>query len=243
MKYETVLVTGASGKLGKVLVSSLKGRKILAPTHSEMDITSKEAVDSYFTKYKIDAIIHCAALTNMKECENDPAKASRVNIRGTANIAEAAISHNARLIYISTDYVYPCTKGSYKETDATAPFTAYGWSKLGGECVAKLCKNHCIMRTSFFDPAGIVFDSAPDDAFCSKISFSDAAKAIAVLLESDFIGIINVGRERISLYDLYKQHRADMKPQKLEEVNKTASIKRAADSSLDISLWRNINGN
>jgi dTDP-4-dehydrorhamnose reductase len=242
MKYKTILITGASGKLGQALTSHrIGGTHYLTPTRQEMDITDRKSVEDFVIKHKIDGVIHCAALTNMAECEKNPGAAVNINIIGTVNIVQAfAKVPSTRFVYLSTDYVYPSTLGPYSEEDVVAPFNVYAWTKLGGEYAVKSLPNCCIIRTSFFNPDSIPFDTAPIDAFCSKIPFSEGAKAIMHLLESDFVGTINVGREKISFYDLFKQYKPHMKPVTLEEINKTAPIKRAADSSLDVSLWKKL---
>lgn len=243
MGYTSVLITGASGKLGKTLTSlDWKGKKIWAPTRNEMDITCETSVRSYFETHKFDSIIHCAAFTDMKRCESEPSLAKAVNIEGTARLVRLLTAHcpSARILYISTDYVYPSLQGPYKEGDAVKPFNAYALTKFGGECAVQTTTNHCIVRTSFFNPNHIPFDSAPTDAFCSKISFDEGAKAIQFILDSNFLGVINVGRDRISLYDLLRAYRADMRPVTLAEINRTAPILRAPDSSLDITLWKQV---
>ncbi|MEK6896302.1 MAG: sugar nucleotide-binding protein [Nanoarchaeota archaeon] len=239
MRYQNILITGGTGKLGKALLASnFFKRKVFAPTHTDMDITNKEQVGRYFNEHEIDAIIHCAALINMKECETNPASAIKVNINGTGNLVEAALNKpHTRFVYISTDYVYPCENGPYSESDSAIPFTSYGWTKLGGECAARTIKDHCIVRTSFFNPVNIPYDAAPLDSFCSKIPISELAEAIIALLDSDFVGVINVGQERASLYEIFKKYKPSIQSQTLEEINRAAPIKRAKDSSLDVSLW------
>lgn len=239
MRYKTILLTGSSGKLGKELLSLNWGdRTLLTPTRAELDITYSESVAAYIKTHAIDAVIHCAALTNMQECEKNPSAAIEANIKGTANLVQAL--PNTRFVYLSTDYVYPCIEGPYSEQDPTLPFNLYAWSKLGGECAVKTLKNHCIIRTSFFNPNHVPFDTAPSDVFCSKISFMEGAKALLFLLDNIFVGTINVGRERISMYDLLKPFRSDMRAVTLEEVNRQAPMKRAPDSSLDVRLWNRI---
>lgn len=242
MKYSNVLITGATGRVGKaILKSNLINREIFAPTRDEMDITNEQEVLSYFSRNKIDIVIHCAAMTDVRECEKKPEMAVNVNILGTLNIVQAALKNDAVVIYLSTDYVYPCTKGPYAEKDETIPFTVYGWTKLGGECAVKTSKNFCIIRTSLFEPEKISFDTAPIDAFVSKITFTGLAEAINLLIDKEFNGIINVGQERISLYDLYKKFKPDIKPISIDKIPKEAQ--RARDSSLDISIWKKISSN
>ena len=239
MKYNNILLTGSSGRVGKALLASdLRNRNILATTRAELDVTNREQVLAYFARNKIDAVIHCAAMTNGRECEKNPEAAIRANIIGAANVVQGVLKNNARLIFMSTDYVYPCTKGPYSEKDGTLPFTVYGWTKLGGECAVKTLENHCIIRTSLFDPNNITFDAAPSDAYVSKITFDEIAKAINILLDNNFIGTINVGQNRINLYDLYKKYNPNIKPISIKDIPKEQQ--RAADSSLDITLWKSI---
>ena|SRR3989344_1770382 len=239
MSQTNILITGASGKLGKALVaSSLGKRRLFTPSHTEMDITNGCDVEKFLRDKKIDSVIHCAALASVLRCENDPAAAIETNMLGTNNIVHGALKLHARLIYLSTDYVYPCTDGSYSENDSVAPFTVYGWTKLGGECAAKIVKNHCVIRTSFFEPNNILFDDAPFDSFCSKIPLPELVEAIIFLLDSDFVGTVNVGQERASAYDILKKYKPNILPVSLEEISKKLSVRRAVDSSLDVRLWR-----
>ena len=238
-----VLITGASGKLGKVLLASpyLKNRTCFSPSRAEMDITVQDSVKQYFDEHQIGAVIHCAAMTNMPGCEKNPSEAMSVNMIGTLHLVqEAAKIPNIRFIYVSTDYVYPCVAGPYKESDTVSPFNIYAWSKFAGECGVRNIPNHCIVRTSFFDPRNILFETAPTDAFCSKIPIEDLAEGILRLLNGNFVGVVNVGQERISFYDLYKQYKPGIQPTTLEELSKNLPIKRAKDSSLDVSLWRSL---
>ena len=237
MTYQNILITGGSGKVGrKLLVSDLSKRTIIAPTSKEMDITNSKQVLNYFKKHKIDAVIHCAAFTDLKKCARNPQKAIEANIVGTSNIVNAVLKKNARMIYISTDYVYPGTKGPYSEEDKTIPFTAYGWTKLGGECAVRTLKNYCILRTSFFEPENIHFDTAPSDAFFSKIPLQELIQAIKFLLDSKFIGVINVGQKRASMYHILKKHKTSMKAISIEDLPSS----RAKDSSLEIKLWEKV---
>lgn len=241
-KSGKILVTGSTGKLGRILLGKLKENSWLAPSKNEMDITKKEEVAKYFDSYKISCVIHCAALTKMLECENNPGEAIKVNVEGTINLAKEALKKDVRFFYISTDYVYPGVNGPYKEEDPTVPFTIYGWSKLGGECAVKTIKKHCIIRTSLFDPNNLPFDTAPMDAFFSKISYSELVEAIVFLLNSEFTGTINIGQDRISAYDLFKKYRPGIKAVTLKDIEKELPFKnaRAKDSSLDIGLWKNV---
>lgn len=144
-------------------------------------------------------IIHCAAIKSEK-VDEDPIKAINVNIIGTSNLAKYCIHHNVRLVYISTDYVYPGTTGNYKETDPVLPQNKYAWTKLAGEAAAMLVEDHLIVRTSFGDPV-FPYPKAFDNLFVSKDYVDVIAPMIFTLSLSSQKGIINIGTERKSLLE------------------------------------------
>lgn len=131
------LVTGVSGQLGYDIVKKLKEQglnDIFAPTSKEFDITNHEQVINYILEKKPDVIFHCAAYTAVDKAEKEEDKAYKVNAIGTKNIVEAAKVVDAKIIYISTDYVFDGTKeGQYEMDDETNPQNIYGKTKLQGE--------------------------------------------------------------------------------------------------------------
>lgn len=154
-----VLVTGAGGLLGIKVVAELQRKKYeVIPTHHSkplhpdsinLDITEREAVNNLITKIKPDIVIHAAAITNVDLCEKQPIHAHQVNAEGTRNIAKASLNTKARLIYVSTDYVFHGEKGNYTEEDQTNPINTYGLTKLLGEQETKKHpKNYLILRAS-----------------------------------------------------------------------------------------------
>lgn len=148
-----VLVTGAGGQLGYDVCLELKkrGRPFYAPTSSELDITDCEAVRRYMEQCRPDAVIHCAAYTKVDLAEDEPEKCWAVNVDGTRNLAQACRDLGCRMLYISTDYVFPGTgERAYVPEDATAPVNVYGRSKLAGELVVQsLLENYYIVRISW----------------------------------------------------------------------------------------------
>jgi len=241
MKYKNVLLTGSSGKLGQAIIKSGYFPSLLTPSKEVLDITRKESIQKFFENNNFDAIIHCAAMARMKECEENPEKASEVNINGTNNLVlEAKNRTNMRFIHISTDGVYAGTKGNYSERDETVPYNTYGRTKLGAEAPVKTLANYCIIRTGFFDPNDIKFEDSAIDAFSSKIPINDLAKAISIMLDNEFVGIINIGGEKKSDYDHYKEFKPNLKKCKLKDILKTVTFSMAQDASMDCSLWNKI---
>ena len=135
-KIVRVLITGSAGQLGTDLVAGAKdvGLDVIATSHADLDITDRNLVSQKIVGSAPDAIIHAAAWTAVDACESDTKKAMAINSDGTANVVSAARQVGARVIYISTDYVFDGTKSTpYIESDLPNPQSVYGASKLAGE--------------------------------------------------------------------------------------------------------------
>lgn len=137
--------------LGRTLQRHLQQHEICMADLPEVDIAELGGVEQAVAAFKPDAVIHCAAMTQVDACESAPDAAYRVNALGSACVARAAARHGARLIAISTDYVFDGTLDRpYHEYDATCPRTIYGASKLAGEeAVRTHCPDHTIIRTAW----------------------------------------------------------------------------------------------
>ncbi|NGZ76053.1 dTDP-4-dehydrorhamnose reductase [Saccharibacillus alkalitolerans] len=148
-----VLVTGAKGQLGQDVVRLLgeAGHEVKGCDRADMDITDQQQCEEVIGGYRPEAVIHCAAYTAVDAAEEDADGAYRINAAGTRNIAAAAEKVGARLVYISTDYVFDGqAERPYREYDNTAPQTVYGESKRAGEVLAQsLNSKTFIVRTSW----------------------------------------------------------------------------------------------
>ncbi len=246
MKYKKILLTGASGQLGQAISNSGYFGNLLMPSREIFDITKPLIIKNYFHDNDFDAVIHCAALARMLECEKNPDKAIETNIIGTSNLAievlrkEFTLNKKIRFVHISTDGVYAGIKGNYSEEDAATPYNIYGWTKLGAECAVRVLSNYCIIRTSFFDPNKIKFNESATDAYSSKMQINDLARAIAKMLNSNFVGVINIGDKRKSDYERYKAFKSTLKPCKLKAILKIVPFQMAKDASLNTKLWEKI---
>jgi len=121
-----ILVTGGQGEFVKQLVKHNSEHQILNPNKSELDVRSYWDSDAYFYRYQksFDYVIHAGAITRpMVIHEDNPTLSIKTNIIGTANMVLMCERYNKKIIYLSTDYVYPGKDGNYKETDAMKPFT------------------------------------------------------------------------------------------------------------------------
>ena len=148
-----ILVTGVKGQLGYDVVKVLTARGIenRGVDQQDFDLTDAEAVRSYIRGYHPDAVIHCAAWTAVDLAEDQLEKVRAVNAGGTRSIAEACKEIGAKMLYISTDYVFPGNGTRfYEPDDPTGPCDAYGRTKLEGEtAVRELLERYFIVRISW----------------------------------------------------------------------------------------------
>lgn len=148
-----ILVTGVKGQLGYDVCRMLDARGIenRGVDIEDFDITDADATRSYILDYHPDAIIHCSAYTAVDKAEDDALRCESVNAKGPANIAAAAVAVGAKMMYISTDYVFPGTgECFYTPDDTTGPLSVYGKTKLMGEEAVKAATDrHFIVRISW----------------------------------------------------------------------------------------------
>jgi dTDP-4-dehydrorhamnose reductase len=148
-----ILITGANGQLGTALVNALKGHQVVPLTHEDADITDFEAVKALGFKHEPDVILNTAAYVRVDDCESNQDIAFRVNALGARNMTVLAEELGAKLVHISTDYVFGGEPGTrttpYTEFDTPIPLNVYGKSKLAGEEIIRhLGRKYFIIRTS-----------------------------------------------------------------------------------------------
>jgi len=168
--HTKVLVTGANGQLGSDLCKVLQHFEVIPLTHRDIEIGDMNSVKQMFNKYKPDTIINTAAYVQVDDCETEQDKAFLINALGARNVAVVAQELGAKLIHISTDYVFGGVGETlvvsrksgggkplpYTEFDTPIPISVYGKSKLAGEnFIRHLCPKHFIVRSSgLFGVAG-----------------------------------------------------------------------------------------
>lgn len=207
------LITGYKGQLGYDIARELVERgetNILAIDKDEMDITDRDQVMSVIKDFNPDVIFHCAAWTQVDKAEEMEDLVNLVNVTGTKNITDASIEVGAKLVYISTDYVFDGTKeGTYNENDIPNPKSIYGKTKLLGEEEAKRNPNHFITRISWvfgingnnfiktmlnlsekYDSLNVV-----DDQIGSPTYTVDLAKVLVEMVQTDKYGTYHVNND------------------------------------------------
>lgn len=148
-----ILVTGSTGQLGSDVVKELlkRGYSTLSPNRSELNLCSEDNIRNYILNSNCEAIVHCAAYTQVDKAEDEKDLCIKINATATKHIAKCAKILDIPMIYISTDYVFDGTKdGEYTENDETNPINIYGESKLAGEkYVQEILDKYYIVRTSW----------------------------------------------------------------------------------------------
>ena len=228
-----ITISGGNGNLATEIKKANKRHEIMAPSKEELNVYSMEDLLVHLNIFKPDVFIHTAALTRpmIKHITHSDISI-KTNIIGTSNVVLACMKRNTKLIYISTDYVYPCTDGNYSEKDALLPVNEYAWSKLGGECAVKLYKNSLILRMAlcqqpFPHPKALV------DIKKSYLYMNEAAKMILKLINE--IGVINVGGETMSPFEFAKKDNPNLKKISLNEVG---DVKMGKDASMNINKMK-----
>lgn len=202
-----IIVFGANGLLGSALMRTQHGDEVIALTRNDADICNPAQVRNCFRRYQPDWAVLAAAYTDVDGCESNAELAFAVNSQGAANVAAAARDHKARLLLVSTDYVFDGQKASpYEASDKRAPRSVYGKSKAAGEeKVSEIMPGCCIVRTSWlFGSGGRCFpdtilrlaSSKPEIAVVtdqrgSPTYSDDLASAIIQLCHAEASGIIH----------------------------------------------------
>jgi dTDP-4-dehydrorhamnose reductase len=192
-----VAITGKNGILSSELQKI--NTALIALNSIDYNIIDRSIIQKLNT-LNPDIIIHAAAETNSIKIKNNPLQAIHTNIVGTANVAEYCLTYDKRLVYISTDYIYPGNEGDYREEDSILPHNEYAWTKLGGECSARLVPNHLIIRTSF-GASEYPNEYAWDNLITSKDYVDVIAPMIHKAALSQVVGVVNIGTDPKSVYD------------------------------------------
>lgn len=228
-----LLITGGSGFVGKNLTDFFSGRyRVIATylTHPdiascdesfELDITDAEQVHSVLRRAKPEVLIHVAGNKDVRFCEDNPDEAHRVNAIGTQNVAAACRELKARMIYLSTDLVFECTRGNYAEDEVPNTNLVYGKSKLDGERLAvQELDNVAICRSAgIYGPASPLLKwletkiaasqtvEAFRDVFNSPTYSENLGEMLDVIVHQRLSGVFHTaGRERVNRFDFFRAY-------------------------------------
>ena len=260
-----VLVTGSSGMLGRDLVTTLTaaGSDVFARPKAELDVTRPEDVARAFRDARPEVVVNCAAFTRVDACESDPL-AFEVNARGVEVLAAECLARGARLLQVSTDFVFDGAKRApYLEDDDPAPLSAYGRSKLAGEQAALRLPTALVVRASWlFGKGGWNFVEAirkqvadgrrtlavVEDQRGRPTSTSDLAEALVALLERAAVGVYHFANAgEVSWFDFAREivalsGRADVEVAPIDSATLGRPAHRPAYSVLDTGKYERVTG-
>jgi dTDP-4-dehydrorhamnose reductase len=204
-----IVFTGGSGRFGKIFKEINNNYEIFYPSKPELDVTKINKIRSYLKKIKPKYLIHCAALSRpMKIHDQDIKKSININIIGTANVVKICQEYKIKLIFFSTNYVYPGFKGGYQEESSLLPFNNYGWSKLGGESAVHMYSNSLILRICMTERP-FVHKQAFIDLKTNFLFQDDLAKNLLKLINKK--GILNIGGKIQTVYEFAKKFNPNIK--------------------------------
>ena len=230
-----IVVTGGTGRFGNFLKRHKTKYKIFFPNKKQLNILSPKSIKDYLNIKKPNILVHLAGLSRpMKLHEIDIKKSINLNIIGTANITNACLEKKIKLIYFSTNYVYPGLNGNYREIDPLLPVNNYAWSKLGGEASVQLYKNSLILRACMTEKP-FVHDKAFGNVKTSFMYHEDAVKIFFKLINKK--GIINLGGRSQFIFDFAKKENKNIKKISLKKTN---NLGMPLDSSLNIKKLNQI---
>ncbi len=204
-----ILLTGSDSRFGKIFRKIKSKNKFIFRNKKELNILSKKSIQKNLKRFKPNYVLHLAGLSRpMKIHEKQISKSIDLNIIGTANLVKEVSKLGIKMIYLSTSYVYPGTRGNYKETDPVKPWNNYSWSKLGGECSVQMYKNSLIIRLCMTEKP-FIHNRAYANVKLNFIFQEDAAKLILKIIGKK--GIINLGGPSQTVYNFAKKFNKKIK--------------------------------
>ena len=219
-----IIVTGSNGRFGKIL-QNLNNKNFVFRNKKQLNILSSLSIEKNLKKFKPKYILHLAGLSRpMKIHDEDINRSINLNIIGTCNLVKEASKLGIKVIYLSTSYVYPGTKGNYNENDALKPWNNYSWSKLGGECAVQMYKNSLIVRLCMTEKP-FIHSRAYANVKSNFIFQEEAAKLILKILHKK--GVINVGGPSQSIYNFAKKYN-----KKITKIYSKGEFPKKVDMSL-----------
>ena len=227
-----IAITGKTSRVAKTLKKYFFGPHITYLDKKKFDILNFKQINNFLKKNKIKTLVHMAALSRpMKIHKENINKSIEINIIGTANVVRACKNNNTKLIFFSTNYVYPGKKGPYSENDNLNPINNYGWSKLGGESAVQMYKNALILRLCMTEKP-FVHQYAFSNVTTNFMFHDDFAKVFHKLINKK--GVINVGGKRQTVFNFVKPNKKNVK----KKISKDSSL----DHSIDIKKFKKIIG-
>ena len=235
MKQKRIVMTGGTGRFAKIFKKIKKKEKIYFPSKKILNLKNFNSIKKYIKRIKPDYLIHCAALSRPMDIhEKNIDESITTNIIGTSNIVRICNQEKIKLIYFSTNYVYPGVKGNYKEEDPVLPINKYALSKFGGECAVQMYDNSLILRICMTEKP-FIHKVAFKDVEMNFMFHEDLAKNLLKLIDKK--GIINIGGKKQIVYKFAKKTNYKVKP---VSAKKMLGKKFPLKQSMNIEKYLNI---
>ena len=201
---KNIVVTGGNGRFAQELKRIKCKYNFIFRSKKQLNVLSMSSITKNIKNFKPDCILHLAGLSRPMSIHNKNIQRSiDLNIIGTANLVKACSERNIKIIFFSTNYVYPGKKGNYKEHDALLPWNNYGWSKLGAESAVQMYKNSLIIRACMTERP-FTHKSAFQDVMSNFIFHDEFAKIFIKIIPEK--GIINMGGKIQTIYNFAKEN-------------------------------------
>jgi len=199
-----ILVTGGDGRFSSEFKKIKKKFEFIYFNKKKLNILNLNLILKVLKKYKPDYVLHLAGMSRpMKEHEKNISKSINLNIIGTSNLVIACSKLKIKIIYFSTSYLYPGTKGNYKETDPLLPWNNYGWSKLGGEAAVQMYKNSLILRACMTEKP-FIHKNAYANVKSNFIYQGELAKIFLKIIHKK--GVYNIGGKSQTIFKFAKKY-------------------------------------
>ena len=209
IKNNKIVVTGGTGRFAKSLKKIRTKYNFIYPSKKKLNISNTNSIFKFLKKTKPHAILHLAGLSRpMNNHDKNITKSINLNIIGTSNLVAICSKLNIKIIYFSTSYIYPGTKGNYKEHDPLLPWNNYAWSKLGGECAVQMYKNSLILRVCMTEKP-FVHKKAFANVKLNFIFHDELVRILIKILPKK--GIINIGGTTKTVYNFAKKYNPKVK--------------------------------
>lgn len=228
-RFKKVFITGGNGTLATELQEQLDKYGVpYVAADREIDVCNYCRVMDGIRDSGADVVIHCAAMTDVAKCEVERDKAYRVNVTGTMTVAEACYDAGKFMLQMSTDYVYRGDKaytgdgkeGNYEVYDHLDPINYYSFTKAMGDIAVqqRLPYDSLIVRTSFKQKGPWPYPKAFVDQYTSRDTVDVIADQILQCLFGSHTGVVHLGTERKTVYELAKRQSPEVEPISIEDI-------------------------
>ena len=217
-----VAITGSAGRLGRALqqVPWPAGITLLPWTRADADLSKPEQASALFARAAPDVVVHLASSTDLVRCERDRAFAWENVALPALHVVRGCLATGARLVHLSTDYVFSGREAVHPIPAETAPDPthAYAVCKVAAELAARAVPDHCVVRTSLKAPGPWKHAQAPVDMWQSILFYDEAAPLVRDLALSRRQGVVHLPGRDVNVFEYAASTRADVKPVKRADI-------------------------